>query len=146
MAIVNRDLDASQQKDVIQFRSTAAVATSSSLNIAIIPYPCALQSVLTYSTGTSNAMQLAVNVQRWTAGGVTVVALGLSNIVLQDYSVSGAINFSGLAAPGSTLLLLQQGDILNLVSSVTNGNALALVMDFAVKKLQDIVSTNGNAS
>lgn len=146
MAIVNRDLDASQQKDVIKFRSAGAVATGASLNVAVIPYPCALQSVASYATGVSNAMQVAINVQRWTSAGVTVIALGVSNLVLQNYSTSGILGFSGLAVPGSTLLSLQQGDVLNLVTSVSNGNALDLVMSFVVKKLQDIVAHNGNAS
>ncbi len=145
MAIVNRDLDASQQKDVIHFRAGAAVATGASLNVAVLPYPCSLQSLSAYATGVSNAMQVAINVQRWTAAGVTVIALGVSNLVLQNYSTSGILGFSGLAVPGSTLLQLQQGDVLNLVTSVTNGNALDLVVDFVVKKLQDIVAHNGNA-
>lgn len=144
MAIVNRDLDPSQQKDVINFRAGAAVATGASLNLAVLPYPCALQSVSAYATGVSNAMQVAFNVQRWLPAGVTVIALGVSNMVLQNYSASGIIGFSGLAATGSTLLLLQSGDVLNIVTSGTNGNALDLVMDLVVKKLQDIVAHNGN--
>lgn len=146
MAIVNRDLDASQQKDVVNFRSAGAVATGASLNVCVIPYPCVLQSVNTYATGVSNAMQVAVNVQRWVSAGVTVIACGISNIVLQNYSLSGILGFSGLAAPGSTLLALQTGDVLNLVASVSNGNALELNMDFVLKKSQDIVAHNGNSA
>lgn len=144
MAIVNRDLDASQQKDVINFRSGAAVATGASLNAAVIAFPCALQSVAAYATGVSNAMQVAFNIQRF-AGGATVIALGVSNLVLVNFGTSGILGFSGLAAPGSTLLNLQQGDVLNLVTSVANGNALDLVVNFVVKKLQDIVAHNNNA-
>lgn len=144
MAIVNRDLDPSQQKDVINFRSGAAVATGASVNVAVIPYPCVLQSLDAYATGVSNAMQVAVNVQRWTAAGVTAIALGVSNLVLVNFASSGILGFSGLAAPGSTLLALQTGDVLNLVTSVANGNALDLVIDFVVKKTQDIVAHNGN--
>lgn len=146
MAIVNRDRDASEQKDVIHFVSNAAVATGATLNAAILPYPCSLQSVKVAAFGVSNAMQLAFNVQRFTSGGLTLIALGISNLVLVNMGTSGAQGFSGLAAVGSTLLSLQAGDVLHLVSSVANGNATHLVVNMVVKKLQDIVSHNGVSS
>lgn len=147
MAITNRDLDVSQQKDVYQWFSGGAIATSTTRMCAVIPYPCMLQSVASSATGVSNAMQVAIQIKRFIVGsGETAILAGISNIVLQNSSLSGPVGFSGLAAQSSTLLQLAAGDVLQVVTSVTNGNATDLAINFVVKKLQDIVSHNGVAT
>ncbi len=88
-------------------------------------------------------MQVAFQVSRFTSGGATAINLGISNLVLQNAGTSGAQGFSGLAAAGSTLLSLQAGDVLQIVTSVANGNATDLALNFVIKKVQDIVSYNG---
>ncbi len=143
MAIVNRDKDVSETKEVIQYASNTAVATGATVYLGMIPYPCSLQSIGGFALGVSNAMQLAFNCVRFTSGGQTAIILGISNLVLVNYGTSGAQGFSGLAATGSTLLNLQAGDVLSYTSSVTNGNATQIVLELVVKKLQDIVSYNG---
>lgn len=142
MAIVNRDLDPSQQKDVVVYCSNGAVATGVTKFISVVPYPAVLQSLAAAAHGVSNAMQVAFNLERFTSAGVTVIPLGISNLVLQNFSVSGALGFSGLAAAGSTLLNLQYGDVLSMTTSVANGNALDLSLELVLKKVQDIVSMN----
>lgn len=140
MAINNRDLDAPQQKETIS-APLGDVATGATRQVAIVPFPCTLQSVRSAATGVSNAMQLAFQVNRFNVGaGGTAILLGISNMVLQNIGTSGVIGFSGLAAQGSTLLSLQAGDVLQVVSSVTNGNATDLVVELILKKTQDIVS------
>lgn len=147
MAIVNRDLDPSQQKEVVHFVSNSAVATGASLLLAgPLPYPCALQSCESAAFGVSNAMQVAFVVLRLTSGGQTAISLGISNMVLNNYGTSGVIGYSGLAAPGSTLLSLQTNDLLVAQTSVANGNATSLSLNLVLKKLQDIVSHNGISS
>lgn len=143
MPICNRDLDASQQKDVINV-PVGSMATGVTRQLAVIPYPCTLQSVRYFAVGVSNAMQVAVNNYRFVVGaGATTIAMGISNIVLQNTSLSGVVGFSGLAAVGSTLLQFNAGDVVQIVSSVSNGNATDLVIDLVLKKTQDIVSHNG---
>lgn len=143
MPICNRDLDASQQKAEIH-APVGSMATGVTRQLAVIPYPCTLQSVRYFAVGVSNAMQVAVNNYRFVVGaGATVIPMGISNIVLQNTSLSGVVGFSGLAAAGSTLLQFNAGDVVQIVSSVSNGNATDLVIDLVLKKTQDIVSHNG---
>jgi hypothetical protein len=146
MAIVNRDLDVSQQKEVIQYAAAGAVATGATALVAVMPFPGALQSVTPVAYGVSNAMQVTVYFERWLAAGLTLINTGVSNIILQNLSASGAVGFSGLATQGSSLLQFQTGDVLRITTSVANGNALGLALNFVVKKLQDVVSHNGVSS
>lgn len=143
MAITNRDKDASEQKDVIHFHSVGAVATGTTLYFGVVPAPALLQSVKAAAHGVSSAMQVTFNVERFTSAGITVIPVGISNLVLQNMSVSGALGFSGLAAQGSTLLQLQDGDVLTGTTSVANGNALDLTLELVIKKTQDFVAYNG---
>jgi|GEM_PF-7020010 len=143
MAIVNRDKDPSEQKDVINWVSQAQVNTGATLNFALIPYPCALQSVKSAAYGLSGAMQLAFKVLRFTSGGQTAIGLGISNMILNAFGTSGSLGYSGLVAQGSTLLNLLAGDLIHAESSVANTAALSVNLEFVVKKLQDVVSHNG---
>ena len=139
MAIVNRDVDASQQKETFTV-NLGAVATGATRFCAVMPFPGTLQSVRYAAAGVSNAMQIAI--EKITGAGSSGVAMGISNIVAQNRSVSGVVGFSGLAAAGSTLLTLAAGDVLQIVTSVSSGNATDLALQFVVKKTQDIVSHN----
>lgn len=147
MALVNRDKDPSEQKEVLPWASRGAVATGVTLFLGVVPYPCALQSLSAAAHGVSNAMQLAFNVERFVVGaGITVIPIGISNLVLVNQSTSGILGFSGLVAQGSTLLSLQYGDVLSATTSVANGNALDITLEMVLKKSQDIVSYNGVSS
>lgn len=142
MAIVNRDLHSSQQK-VVAEHQLGAVATGATRFFFIAPFPCVLEQIRVSAAGVSNAMQLAF--EKITGAGSSGIPMGISNLVLQNRSVSGIVGYSGLAAVGSTLLNLNYGDVVQVVSSVTNGNATDLLVHAVLKKTQDIVSYDGNA-
>ncbi len=147
MAIVNRDKDVSEQKDWINYSAAAGAGASTLVTgvtkiIAMVPYPCTVQSIGVVAFGVSSAMQLQFSKQYLTSGGMTVVAIGISNLVLANGG-SGAIGYSGLAAPGSTLLNLNAGDQLLFTTSVANSAASDLLLNIVLKKVQDIVSYNG---
>lgn len=145
MAIVNRDVAGSQQRELVEWISNGAIATGTTRLMYVLAWPATLSGpVVVSATGVSNAMQVALQVKRFVAGaGETAIALGISNIVLANSSVSGPIGFTGLAAAGSTLLSLQAGDVLQAVTSVANGNATDLALELVLQKTQDIVSYNG---
>lgn len=145
MPIVNRDLDISQQKDVYSYYSNGAIATGATRLVCIVPYPCTLSNIYHTALGVSTAMQVTINKLSFNAGA-SLTAIGLSNIVLVNQGTSGFLGFSGLAAAGSTLLNLQAGDCIYFTTSVANGNALDLVMNFVFKKTQDIVSHDGQST
>lgn len=140
MAIVNRDKDATEQKEVCAVQ-LGAVATAATRFLKIAEYPFVLESVRVSAAGVSNAMQLAF--EKITGAGSSGTPIGISNVVLQNRSTSGIVGFSGLAAVGSTLLSFAAGDVIQGVTSVSNGNATDLLVEFVIKKTQDIVSYNG---
>lgn len=143
MALVNRDADASQQKDVVS-ENIGAIATGTTRYIHIVPYPCVLQSIRFAPAGVSNAMQIAVQNTRFIVGtGATAINMGISNAILANQGTSGILGYSGLAAQGSSFLQLQTGDVITIVSSVANGNATDLAIQLVLKKVQDIVAHNG---
>lgn len=143
MAICNRDLDVSQQKVDVSV-PVGAIATSTTKLIHLVPAPCTLVApILASAAGVSNAMQVAFQVKRFVAGaGETAIAVGISNLVLVNSATSGPQGFTGLAAVGSTLLSLQVGDAVQIVTSVANGNATDLALSLVFQKTQDIVSHN----
>jgi hypothetical protein len=150
MAIVNRDLDASQQKIVFKFDANGiggqtAIATGATIALGIVPAPAVLSGVLAVATGVSNAMQVGLYANRWLVAGLTSIALGASNLVLVNYSSSGVINGASAIYAGSSAVALQMGDQLIAQTSVSNGNALTLGVELSLKLTQDIVALNGNA-
>ena len=149
MAIVNRDLDVSQQKDVYQYVSnfvgSTTVSTGATGWIGMVPYPGVIQSARLGAQGLSGAMLVALQVLRFANGG-TSIAVSISNMVCFDSGLSGIQGYSGLAAEGSTLLQLQAGDILQFQTSGANTAARVLLLEVVVKKTQDIVSHNGVSS
>jgi len=66
-------------------------------------------------------MQVAFQVARF-AGGATGISLGISNLILVNAGTSGPLGYPGLAVPGSTLLSWQQGDVLQIVTSVASSS------------------------
>lgn len=143
MAINNRDCAAGNQKDVVQV-NLGAVATGATRTVAIAPYPCTLQSVRAVAYGVSNAMQVAF--EKISGAGSSGFPCGISNMVLQNRSLSGVVGFSGLLAPGATILAFAAGDALQIVTSVANGNATELLLEVVLKKTQDIVTHNGDGT
>jgi hypothetical protein len=139
MPIVNRSCDDSQQKDVVH-APLGSVATGVTRHVAVVPYACTLDSLRYTAQGVSNAMQVALEVIR--GAGSSGIAIGISNIVLQNRSVSGVVSVSILPAAGSTLRSLVAGDVLQVISSVANGNATDLTLELVLEKVQDIVQYN----
>lgn len=143
MAIFNRELDPSQQKETFYYRGATGInITGTTGAIAIMPYPGVIQSARSFAQGVSGAMQVAFSVLRF-AGGATVIGCGISNMILNEFGVSGIMGYSGLAVPGSTLLNVQAGDVLYFTTSVANTAAQTLMLEVVIKKTQDIVSYNG---
>lgn len=142
MALVNRDKDASEQKEVMQWVGATQINTGFTSWIGVVPYPCVIQSAQCAALGVSGAMQVAFSAQRFAAGN-TVIGLGISNMILNSFGTSGILGYSGLAATGSTLLQLLAGDVLMITTSVANSAAANLAVQLVLKKTQDIVSYNG---
>lgn len=144
MAIVNRDFDASEQREVVNYRSNGALVTGTTAYVWVAPFPGTIQSVKSIANGVSGAMAVDILLERFTSGGNTFIAIGISALTLVNMSLSGPQSYSGLAATGSTLLNFQAGDGLVLKTSVANSATTDLMMNIVVKKTQDILSLNGS--
>lgn len=136
MAIVNRDKDDSEQKEVIvaHYRT---VNVSALLPVWVAPYPCALQKVNPIHLGCSGS---PVYTFEKLSIGASGVGIGISGMVGQNFGTSGSVAFSGLAAAGSTLLALAKGDMIQVIASGANTAATDLVLELVIDKSQDIVS------
>ena len=169
MAILNRDLDSSAQRDWISWSSqglsfgasygapgglgVGGVATGITLLLTgPMPYPYVLQSANTLAVGVSGAPQLTFSILRPIVGAaMTAIPVSISNMVIcsgQSFlgfgaSAVGYIGYSGLAATGSTLLLGQRGDIIVASTSVANSACTLLTVNLVVQKVQDLVSMDG---
>lgn len=169
MALRNADKDPSEQRDWISWSSmglsfgasygapgglgVGGVATGQTLYLtAPMPYNYIIQSANAMApNGVSGAPQLAFSIWRPTTAGVTIIGIGISNMVIAQgasftgYGFSGpySLGYSGLAATGSTLLLGQRGDILMATTQVANTACTLLTINIVVQKTQDIVQMDG---
>lgn len=150
MAIQNRDCATAQQRDVLHLSAKSAtfVVTGTSYTLGVVPYPCALQAVQVAAYGLSGAPGYMIQAHRWLGTAATLIDLGLSAmLVAVAPGISGAAQgWSGIRTLGSSLLLLQTGDVLKVTTSVANTAAAELCVALVVQKTQDIVSQLGLTS
>ena len=143
MGVVNRTLDASEQRKTFEVKLVAAeLVTGFSGVICQVPFASTLDAASMAAYGVSNAPTVQIAVHRGGGAGATyVLAVGTSNLPL-SYGTSGAWNFV-LPASGSTLLNLNAGD--NLLYLIGGSNAAAVNANISVvlKPLQDIKTQFG---
>lgn len=136
MAIVNRDKDASEQREQMCFpRVLAAVGTSQILWVA--PFPFEVVKVAVTARALSGAPTMRLDIGRF--GGTASVSMMVA-LTVPVYGTSGAFVSGSLAAAGSSFIQGAAGDC--LVMSIIGANTAAddLALSVVVKKLQDIVS------
>jgi hypothetical protein len=144
MPIQNRDLGLSEQRDVLEIAQNGAVVTGASIIGPLVPFASVLEGAYFSALGLSGAPGYMLNVLRFTAGGATTIALGVSaQLVSAPHGASALQGWSGIRAPGSSLLNLLPGDALLVTSSVANTAAEKLMVSVVIKKTADIVSAFG---
>lgn len=142
MAIVNRDKDVSEQKEVVTTR-IAPTVTAATYMLHVLAYPAELQAVQQAANGLSGAPFHYIDVYRFIPGAGATTITGLhASMAVTAVGTSGVQGFSLIAA-GSTLLQLQAKDVLVLRTAVANTAATDVTVSLVVKKLQDIVSYYG---
>lgn len=140
MAIVNRDLDSTQQRAEYQ-SSLANTVTGATYHVALVPYPARLISCYATGVGLSGAPHISLWAHRFIAGtGFTSIVMG-STVVLPAFGTSGGVTLSVQAA-GNTYLL-QAGDALVLYAQNANTGATEIQVATVVQALQDIKSEFG---
>ncbi len=147
MAITNRDHQISEQREVLQLSAKSAtfIVTGTSYTLGVVPYPCEVQAAALAAYGLSGAPGYMLQAHRFTSAGETIINLGVSaHLFSAAVGLSGlAQGWSGIRTLGSSLLQLQQGDVLKVTTSVSNTAAAELAVAIVVKKTQDIVAALG---
>jgi len=151
MAIVNRDLDVTQQRYVfnipapvngVSVFTSGPVGQSQILTIGIMPCASQLLQCAVAGYGLSGSPILQTQVQRFVVGsGVTTIAISTSFLTLQTYSTSGMQTFL-LPASGASGYGLLKGDVLQIVNNAANTSG-QIAVDAVVQILQDVKSDYG---
>ena len=156
MAITNRALDVSQQKNVLRRVFGPAVSTGGTFIVGVaaggtymlgmVPTNSVLKAAYVACENMGNSLVLAFNVKRFIAGaGITVINGLFGTLALQNFSVSGIQGVSILAA-GSTLLGLLPGDQFWLSPTGTSGTADDLTVDLVLQDILDVKQTFGSST
>jgi len=135
MAIINRDLDASQQvKDV--HVNTALAATTDHVML-VVNTLCELESIKVASDSVSGAVTLQAEVDRFNGATVDTVVISTSTDTLPDYAASGSILIKDKL--DTTKTKLYPGDIL-IVRNTGAGTATLASFAVALRNTTDFVS------
>lgn len=145
MAIVNRDLDPSQQKEVLTFNVKLAGVGGGTYVLGNLPFPCEISKIAVTAKSLSGAPSVEVEGYKW-AGGVTINSAIMTALAVPAFGTSGVFVSASLGVAGSTQVQLAAQD--QLVATITGANTAAddLCISVVVKKLQDIVSMYGSST
>ena len=136
MGIVNRTMDASEQKmQMDQVISTTK--TGVAYPIFRAPCPMVISDARSAAMGISGTPTSTLNIQRFVLGaGLTTIAVSGALTVLAQ-GTSGPQQYS-LPAAGSSLLQLQAGDVLVATQGGANAGFNSLYVALVVNATQDI--------
>lgn len=142
MAVVNRDLNPSEQMIDLSAVVTTTVAASAGQTFQAIqvPWPCILQRVALAPNTISGAPTVAIDIKRFTAAGLTQIAYVSTTLAVTAFGLSAAYQSISLAGPGTTLAQLQAGDVICVNQLFSGGNVAAgnMVVTAVLQATQDI--------
>ncbi len=142
MGIVNRTLDASQQRSVLPFAQGTPIGTGITVMAALVPSQSVLQAVTVSATGLSGSPTLDLRIFRFIAGaGATMIAGGATTLTAVAAGTSG-VQSMVLAASGNSLLNLLANDVLAVITGTSN-TAATYAIGFVVQNTQDIKTSLG---
>lgn len=144
MGIINRTMDASQQRESFSEMVQGQVA-GTTLPLVVVPFNAILDSVQIAELGAPSCV-IRIDIARFIAGGGFTQIAGVgASLLVRNMGLSGIQGFS-LVAAGSTVLVLQPGDVVVAqptgISSLLGSANLTVVL----KKTQDRVSFFGNST
>ena len=141
MAIVNRDLDASEQKYEVH-QTLGLVGTGKTLTLFVAPDACSIEGIRTTAVGLSGSPTLQFAITRFVVGaGASSEIRGFTLLTPLAVGTSG-VNSAVLASSGATVLTMAAGDYLAVATGAAN-TAATYSVTVVVKALQDIKSHFG---
>lgn len=136
MGIVNRTMDASEQKELIN-ENVNNSTTGVDYPIYVVPRAMNITDAKLSSLGLSGTPTCTLKVQRFIAGsGNTTISISTA-LTQAAFGTSGYQTFS-LPATGSSLLSLQKGDMLTLTTGGAASAVVSMLADIVVQNLQDV--------
>ena len=137
MAITNRAMDASEQKEALKVTVSNAV-NGQDIVLGVIERPQTISDCKVMGLGVSGAPNVLLKALRFVAGtGGSSFLIG-STFPFTTYATSGMLSVS-LPASGSTLLQLQKGDVLVAVHGGGTGAATTVTaIEVVLQNIQDI--------
>lgn len=144
MAIANRELDVSQQKEAVSsFVSSLAIAGSHAV-VAYVPYPAELKYVSVSAVAATNSPVLSLEILRFITGaGATIILGSAVTLAVTAVGTSGQQGFS-LLGSGNTLIQLQAGDMIGLkMAGGASGSVANMAVSVVWKPSQDIKGAFG---
>jgi hypothetical protein len=138
MAVINRTMDASQQR-FTEGVKLGATATGVTAIVAHIETPCVVDAGQMAAFGLSGAPSFQLVINRFIAGaGFTAINLGSANVI-PAFGTSGvAASGVSLPAAGSTLNNLVPNDVIMVLSGVANTAVTGLSVKLVLRPIQDI--------
>lgn len=142
MALVNRDKDPSEQRDLI-CAGLGLVATGATRLMLIAPYAAEVSVANLAALGISGSPILQLSISRFNVGaGITNVTGGFTSVALVAVGTSGVQAIPQVAS-GNTLIQLNRGDLLIGTLTGTTSAVADLEVTLALKCLQDVKSHFG---
>lgn len=141
MAIVNRDLDPSQRRQVISIKRMATTLTGGTYIVGFVPSACEVKAIRLAALGLSSVPVFEVEAYTF-SGGVTINSAVSTGTSVGLWATSGMISLT-LGTAGSTQVQLAAGTALVLTVTGANSAAAEVVGEIVVENLQDIVTAFG---
>ena len=133
MAIQNRDLGTSQQRETV-YSAYGAIATGGTQLICLVPFPAQVATGAVNFYGVSNTPALNIDVTRYLPAGVTTI----TGVITAQAQPGATIATGFTVSSGASLVSLQTGD--QLVGRITgaNANVTGAVLTLVLQALQDV--------
>ena len=142
MAIVNRDLDVSQQSYGMN-AVYGTVNTGVTLAVGIVQSAGQITDLGCAVFGASGSPSYAFHIQRFIVGtGITVITGGATTLTMANNGTSGITEFPLISA-SSTLMAVLPYDLLCVTSGAANTAVTGLALSVVIKNTQDIVTKFG---
>ena len=136
MGIINRTMDASEQKELVT-KTITSTTTGKDYVLYRAPRSVILSDAKAVVVGMSGAPTSTLKLQRFVVGaGLTTISVS-GALTHTAIGTSGVQTFS-LPAAGSSLLAMQAGDFLVCTSGASNAAVEQLMVDLVVYAVQDI--------
>ena len=136
MGIINRTMDLSEQKDLVQ-AEYGPTTTAKSYVVYRAPRACMITDAKATVVGMSGAPTSQLALQRFVVGaGLTTISIG-GALTHTAIGTSGTQGYS-LPATGSSLLSLQAGDFVVATAGGTNAGVEQLFVNLVIQNIQDI--------